>query len=185
MPRRRSANPLRRRLDRRRPEGNGTGAQRRPPRGRPGQVETIAERRAVALELRKAGGSYRESHSSSTWTCTRSTATSRPNSRPFARRPWDMPRSFRALELERCDQMVAGLWPLIQSGTRPPRWRARASPNAGQGCSASMRLSSRRARSANRSRSARRRASTHKGRSCSGWPRRVEGAGGGFGQTDG
>ncbi len=35
-------------------------AQRRPRRGRRGQVETIAERRTIALELRKAGGSYRE-----------------------------------------------------------------------------------------------------------------------------
>ena len=52
--------PLPRRLDRRRRGGNATDAQHRPRRRRRGQVETIAERRAIALELRKAGGSYRE-----------------------------------------------------------------------------------------------------------------------------
>jgi DNA-binding CsgD family transcriptional regulator len=49
-----------RRLDRRRARGNATTAQRPPRRGRRGQIETIAERRTIALELRKAGGSYRE-----------------------------------------------------------------------------------------------------------------------------
>jgi len=61
MPRRRIPDTsIPRRRDRRRPGGNGTDAQHRPHRGRRGQVETIAERRVIALRLRKAGGSYRE-----------------------------------------------------------------------------------------------------------------------------
>ena len=39
------------RPDRRRQRGNGTDAQRRPRRARPGQVEMIAERRAFARAL--------------------------------------------------------------------------------------------------------------------------------------
>jgi hypothetical protein len=48
------------RPDSRRRRGNATDAQRRPRLGRRGQVESIAERRTIALELRKAGRSYRE-----------------------------------------------------------------------------------------------------------------------------
>ena len=61
MPRRRNSNgSVPRRPDRRRPGGNATDAQRPARRGRRCQVEAIAERRTMALELRKAGGSYRE-----------------------------------------------------------------------------------------------------------------------------
>ena len=48
------------RPDRRRSRGNATDAQRPARRGRPGQVEAIAGRRVLALELRKAGCSYRQ-----------------------------------------------------------------------------------------------------------------------------
>jgi hypothetical protein len=40
--------------------GNAIGAQHRTGRARRGQVETIAARRVLAFELRKAGSSYRE-----------------------------------------------------------------------------------------------------------------------------
>src|SRR3954463_1560088 len=61
MPRRRiPSTPIPLRPDRRRPRGNATDAQRRPRHARPGQLEAIAERRVRALELRKAGASYRE-----------------------------------------------------------------------------------------------------------------------------
>src|SRR5262245_52531110 len=48
------------RPDRRRSGGSATDAQRPARRGRPGEVERIAERRTIALELRKAGAPYRE-----------------------------------------------------------------------------------------------------------------------------
>ena len=61
MPRRRiPATSLPHRPDRRRPRGNAIDAQRPARRGRPGEVERIAERRTFALESRKAGSSYRE-----------------------------------------------------------------------------------------------------------------------------
>jgi DNA-binding CsgD family transcriptional regulator len=52
--------PIPRRPDYRRVRGNDMTAQRPPRCLRRGQEEAIAERRAIALELRKAGGSYRE-----------------------------------------------------------------------------------------------------------------------------
>src|SRR4051812_41254587 len=61
MPRRRIPDTsIPRRPDRRRPRGNATDAQRRPPRGRAGQVEAAVARRAAALGLRTSGASYRE-----------------------------------------------------------------------------------------------------------------------------
>ena len=118
MPRRRIPNTsLPRRPDRRRSGGNATDAQRPARRGRPGQVETIAERRVLALELRKAGGSYREiarqlgvdvhtAHADvgAELAALRETAVGEAT-------------ELRALELERLDGMTSGLWPRIQEGS--------------------------------------------------------------------
>ena len=120
MPRRRILHAsVPRRPDRRRPGGNATDAQRPPRRGRRGQVEAIAERRTIALELRKAGGSYREiarqlgvdvhtvhGDVAAELAALRETTVGRAE-------------ELRALELERCDQMVAGLWPKVVSGNPP------------------------------------------------------------------
>ena len=120
MPRRRiPVDPLPRRLDRRRPGGNATDAQHRPPRGRRGQVETIAERRAIALEMRKAGGSYRETarqlgvdvHTvhgdvAAELAALRETTVGRAE-------------ELRDLELARFDEMTSGLWPQIRAGSPP------------------------------------------------------------------
>jgi hypothetical protein len=120
MPRRRIAHtPVPRRLDRRRPRGNTIGAQHRPPRGRRGQAEAIAERRALALELRKAGGSYREIaqqlgvdvhtvHGDVTaeLAALRETTSGRAE-------------ELRDLELQRLDQMTAGLSAPIRAGSPP------------------------------------------------------------------
>ena len=118
MPRRRPPHiSLPARPDRRRARGNATGAQRAARRGRPGQVEAIAERRVLALELRKAGGSYREiarqlgidvhtAHAAvgAELAALRETAVAEAT-------------ELRALELERLDGMTSGLWPRIEEGS--------------------------------------------------------------------
>ena len=120
MPRRRTPQTsLPRRLNRRRGRGNATDAQHRPRRGRPGQVEAIAKRRALALELRKAGGSYRaiaqrlgvDVHTvhgdvTAELADLRTTTVGRAE-------------ELRDLELHRLDQMTAGLWPPIRAGSPP------------------------------------------------------------------
>jgi hypothetical protein len=94
-------------------------AQRPHRRARHGQTETIAERRVLALELRKAGGSYREiarqlgvdvhtAHGdvSAELAGLRETAVEHAG-------------QLRALELQRLDEMTAGLWSQIQDGSPP------------------------------------------------------------------
>ena len=108
---------LPRRPDRRRPGGNGIGAQHGRRRGRPGQLEAIAERRVLALELRKAGESYRDiarklgvdvhtAHADvgAELGALRATAVAEAT-------------ELRALELERLDAMTSGLWSGIQDGS--------------------------------------------------------------------
>jgi DNA-binding CsgD family transcriptional regulator len=99
-------------------QGNATGAQRRR-RGRPGQAETIAERRAVALELRKAGGSYRQI--AQQLGVDVHTMHGDVGAELAALRETTIGRAeeLRALELERFDRMVAGLWPQIEKGSPP------------------------------------------------------------------
>ena len=118
MPRRRIRTiSLPRRLDPRRARGNATDAQRPPRRGPRGQSERISERRVLALELRKAGGSYREiarqlgvdvhtAHADvgAELAALRETAVAEAT-------------ELRALELERLDGMTSGLWPHIQEGS--------------------------------------------------------------------
>ena len=107
------------RPDGRRRRGNATGAQHRPPRGRRGQVETIAERRTIALELRKAGGSYREI--ARQLSVDVHTAHADVAAELAALRETTIGRAeeLRALELERFDRMVEGLWPQIRGGNPP------------------------------------------------------------------
>jgi hypothetical protein len=111
MPRRRIPDTtLPRRPDRRRSGGNATDAQRSVRRGRRGEIEKIAERRARAFELRKAGASYREigrqlgidvhtAHRdiSAELDALRVTTVAGTTER-------------RALEVERLDGMTKGLW---------------------------------------------------------------------------
>jgi DNA-binding CsgD family transcriptional regulator len=118
MPRRRIPNtPVPCRPDRRRPRGNAMKAQRR--RGRRGQVETIAERRAMALELRKAGGSYREI--ARQLGVDVHTAHGDVGAELAALRETTVERAelLRDLELHRFDEMTAGLWPQIRVGSPP------------------------------------------------------------------
>ena len=114
MPRRRIPNvSVPRRPDQRRPGGNGTDAQPAARRRGPGQQEVIAERRVLALELRKAGASYREvarqlgvdvhtAHADvgAELAALRETAVAEAT-------------ELRALELERLDGMTSALWPHI------------------------------------------------------------------------
>jgi hypothetical protein len=120
MPRRRIPNvSVPRRPDRRRVGGNAIGAQHRPPRGRRGQVETIAERRAIALELRKAGAPYREI--ARQLGIDLHTAHADIDAELSALRETTVERAeaLRALELGRFDRMVEGLWPQIEKGSPP------------------------------------------------------------------
>jgi len=134
MPRRRiPSTSLPRRPDRRRVRGNTTDAQHRPRRGRPGQLEAIAERRVRALELRKAGGSYREI--ARQLGCDLHTVHSDVAAELFALRETAVTDAteLRVLELERLDAMHAGLSPHIRTGSPPA-------------VSAGVRVSERRAR---------------------------------------
>ena len=120
MPRRRIlSTSLPPRPDDRRRRGNATDAQRRPRHVRPGQLEAIAQRRVRAFELRKAGASYREigrelgvdvhtAHSdiAAELAALRETAVGEAT-------------GLRALELERLDGMIAGLWPQVRTGSAP------------------------------------------------------------------
>jgi hypothetical protein len=120
MPRRRiPVDPLPRRLDRRRSGGNAMDAQRRPRRGRRGQAETIAERRTFALELRKAGGSYREI--ARQLGVDLQTAHSDVAAELGALREMTVEhaKQLRDLELARFDEMTSGLWPQIRAGSPP------------------------------------------------------------------
>jgi DNA-binding CsgD family transcriptional regulator len=119
MPRRRIPDTsIPRRPDHRRIKGNATGAQRRR-RGRRGQVEAIAERRAMALELRKSGAAYREI--ARQLGVDVHTAHGDVGAELAALREMTVGRAeeLRALELERFDRMVAGLWPQIEKGSPP------------------------------------------------------------------
>ena len=107
------------RPDSRRRRGNATDAQRRSHRGRRGQIEIVAERRVLALDLRKTGASYREiarhlgvdvhtAHADvgAELAALRETAAAEAT-------------ELRALELERLDGMTSGLWPQVQKGSPP------------------------------------------------------------------
>ena len=81
---------------------------------RPG--EAIAERRAMALELRKAGGSYREI--ARQLAVDVHTAHADVQAELAALRETTVGRAeeLRDLELQRFDEMTAGLWPQIRKG---------------------------------------------------------------------
>lgn len=119
MPRRIPYVSVPRRPDRRRARGNATTAQRPPRRGRRGQVEAIAERRTLALELRKAGGSYREI--ARQLAVDVHTAHGDVAAELAALRETTVGRAeeLRDLELQRFDEITAGLWPLVQEGSPP------------------------------------------------------------------
>jgi hypothetical protein len=113
-------------------------------------VEAIAERRAMALELRKAGGSYREI--ARQLSVDVHTVHGDVAAELAALRETTVGRAeeLRALELERFDRMIAGLWPQIQKVARPPSRRRFASVNAVRDSSVSTSLWSRRANSPDR-----------------------------------
>ena len=107
------------RPDPRRPQGNATDAQRRPGRGRPGQLEAIAERRVRAFELRKTGASYRQIAQAlavDTHTAWGDVAAELGTLRETA---VGEATELRALELERLDGMTSGLWPQVRTGSAP------------------------------------------------------------------
>ena len=120
MPRRRVPNvSVPRRLDGRRPGGNAISAQHRPPRGRRGQVETIAERRVVALRLRRTGASYREIAGQLAVDVATAYADVRAELAALREQTVEEAKELRDLELQRFDEMTAGLWPQVRAGSAP------------------------------------------------------------------
>jgi len=95
--------------------GNTTGAQP-PARARPGQLEIIVERRVRTLELRRNGATYREV--SRQLGADLHTVQSDIQAKLLAIRTTTIEeaRDLRALEVDRLDAMVRGLWRGIQEG---------------------------------------------------------------------
>ena len=120
MPRRTThRTSLPRRPDPRRPGGNAIDAQHAARRERPGQLEAIAERRVLALELRKAGSSYRQIATAlaiDTHTAWADVASELAAIRELT---VEQAQEVRALEIGRLDAMVAGLWPQVRAGSPP------------------------------------------------------------------
>jgi len=117
MPRRRFPRiSLPRRPDRRRLGGNTTDAQRP---ARRGQTEVIAERRARAFELRKAGGSFREIARRLGVDVHTAHADIDAELAVLREGTVEHANQIRELELQRCDEMTAGLWPKIRAGSPP------------------------------------------------------------------
>ena len=108
-----------RRPDRRRVRGNGLTAQRPPRRGRRGQTEAIAARRMSALERRKAGGSYREIARQLGVDVHTAYADVMAELATLRENTVEQAAELRDLELQRLDEMTAGLWPQIQAGSPP------------------------------------------------------------------
>jgi hypothetical protein len=118
MPRRRIPNvSVPGRLDRRRRRDNGTDAQHRPPRGRRGQVETIAGRRVIALQLRRGGASYREVAELTKVDVATAYADVRAELAALREQTVEEAKELRDLELQRFDEMTAGLWPQVRAGS--------------------------------------------------------------------
>ena len=105
---------LPRRPDRRRSGGNGKDAQRRR-----GQTEAIAERRAIALELRKAGSAYRAIAQQLGVDVHTAHADVAAELGALRETTIGHAEELRALELERFDRMLEGLWPKIRDGNPP------------------------------------------------------------------
>ena len=99
--------------------GNAIDAQRPAGRRRRGQDETIAERRAIALELRKAGGSYSEVARQLSVDVHTAHADVGAELAALRETTTDRAEELRDLELQRFDQMTASLWPQIQAGSPP------------------------------------------------------------------
>src|SRR4051812_37300474 len=99
--------------------GNTTDAQRPVHRRRRGEREKIAARRIRALELRKTGGSYREI--ARQLGVDVHTAHADVGAELAALRETTVGRAeeLRDLELQRFDEMTAGLWPQVRAGSPP------------------------------------------------------------------
>jgi hypothetical protein len=87
---------------------------KRPPH--PGESEIIAERRMRALNLRKAGGSYRQI--AQQLGVSLNTAWADVNAELLELREQTKADAaeVRDLELQRCDEMILGLWPAVRRG---------------------------------------------------------------------
>ena len=137
MPRRRiPINPLPRRLDRRRlgatPQTRNTGpGADGPARSRPSPSAACVRSNCGRLVVRIAN---REALAIDTHTAWADVAAELADIRE---RTVGHAEELRALELERCDHMVAGLWPLIERETRQPCQLRFGSVNAARGYSAS------------------------------------------------
>jgi hypothetical protein len=86
----------------------------RPPH--PGEAERIAERRVRAFGLRKAGASYRQIAQQLGVSLNTAWADVTAELVELRTRTADDVRAYRDLELQRCDEMMLGLWPAVRAG---------------------------------------------------------------------
>ncbi len=87
---------------------------KRPPH--PGEDEQIAERRVKAFSLRKAGASYRQI--AQQLSVSLNTAWADVNAELLELREQTKADAteVRDMELQRCDEMILGLWPAVRRG---------------------------------------------------------------------
>ena len=106
------------RPDRRR-DGKPAGGKPKQPRRRPphpGENETISARRVLALELRKAGATYRQIAVKLGTSVNTAWADVNAELRELRDQTKHEAQDLRDLELQRCDAMTAGLWSDVQKG---------------------------------------------------------------------
>jgi hypothetical protein len=86
----------------------------RPPH--PGEVEIIAERRVRAFGLRKAGASYRQIAQQLSVSLNTAWADVTAELLELREQTKADAQEVRDLELQRCDEMILGLWPAVRKG---------------------------------------------------------------------
>lgn len=104
-----------RNVDRKRPKRGGPRTGLMPP-GRPGQQENIAERQRQAMELRKAGGSYRAIARELGIGVSQAYADVQTVLREVIELRDRDAEEYREQELERLDSLLLSIWPRAKKG---------------------------------------------------------------------
>lgn len=86
------------------------------PKRHVGEDEVIAERRAKAFSLRKAGASYRQIAQQMAVSLNTAYADVQAELLELREQTKSDAVEVRELELQRCDEMILGLWPAVRRG---------------------------------------------------------------------